>query len=502
MLVFINKLFLMLLFSFILVGCGGGSNTPSNESVAETATLLDTAPPVITIIGDITVSIEFGESYEDLGATALDNIDGDIKVSITGSVNTDELGQYTVTYSVIDKAGNSASASRIINVVDTIAPTIEIIGEHSVIVEYGSIYVDAGIATSDKADANVLVSVTNNVETRNLGEYIVSYIATDSAGNSSTATRTVSVIDAMAPMITINGEASIAIEFGSVYQDAGATALDAGIDTIKVTTEQNVDTTNLGEYSVTYNATDKVGNTAIATRIVNVVDTTLPIITLVDERDPTIYVDSYFEDQGATATDNVDGAIDVIIVSTVNTSVVNQYKIVYEATDTSGNKASVTKIVEVIADSLLVDIIEDKNFLACLQFNGQVYSSEVKFEFCGGQNIKTTKGIESLLNLSVLYIHNNQLKEIDVSNNFLLEDLQMHTNQIEQIDLKNNTLLRILDLMRNKLKVIDLTSNTELDALVLDGNELSEIDLTMNNKLNSLWLDYDVICTGDKCSLR
>ena len=70
----------------------------------------DTEAPVITLSGSATVVIESGERYIDSGATATDNIDGDITRSIVvnNPVNTSTVGTYTVTYNVTDFAGNAA----------------------------------------------------------------------------------------------------------------------------------------------------------------------------------------------------------------------------------------------------------------------------------------------------------------------------------------------------------------------------------------------------------
>jgi hypothetical protein len=70
----------------------------------------DTEPPVITLSGLANVRIESGEVYRDSGATATDNIDGDItaEINVVNNVNTARVGTYTVTYNVTDFAGNAA----------------------------------------------------------------------------------------------------------------------------------------------------------------------------------------------------------------------------------------------------------------------------------------------------------------------------------------------------------------------------------------------------------
>jgi hypothetical protein len=79
----------------------------------------DPVPPELTLLGEATIVIDSGTPYDDAGATATDNIDGDItgNIVVTGSVNTAVVGTYTLTYNVTDFAGNAATpVERIVNV--------------------------------------------------------------------------------------------------------------------------------------------------------------------------------------------------------------------------------------------------------------------------------------------------------------------------------------------------------------------------------------------------
>jgi len=80
--------------------------------------MVDNVPPVITLLGDSTVTINFGSVYTDAGATAHDNLEGDItsRIVTINSVNTSSPGTYSVVYNVSDLEGNSAQAVRMVAV--------------------------------------------------------------------------------------------------------------------------------------------------------------------------------------------------------------------------------------------------------------------------------------------------------------------------------------------------------------------------------------------------
>ena len=81
----------------------------------------DITAPIITVLGDTTISIPKNTIYIDAGATAIDNVDGVLTSSIVtiSNVDTSTLGFYTVTYSVSDTEGNNSSASRLVTVFES-----------------------------------------------------------------------------------------------------------------------------------------------------------------------------------------------------------------------------------------------------------------------------------------------------------------------------------------------------------------------------------------------
>ncbi|MGA2243141.1 MAG: protease pro-enzyme activation domain-containing protein [Verrucomicrobiota bacterium] len=96
--------------------------------------------------------------------------------------------------------------------------------------------------------------------------------------SSVTSNAVVTVLDTLAPLITLNGGNPIYVELGSTFTDPGATANDACAGVVPVSVSGSVNTNAPGTNALTYTATDGNGNTNTATRTVIVRDVT-PLIT-------------------------------------------------------------------------------------------------------------------------------------------------------------------------------------------------------------------------------
>lgn len=86
--------------------------------IKRTVKVGDFTAPTIQLKSLSNPYIKIESAFSDPGFTASDNVDGDItsKVKVSGSVNTNKVGTYTITYSVSDSAGNSTKQSRTIYV--------------------------------------------------------------------------------------------------------------------------------------------------------------------------------------------------------------------------------------------------------------------------------------------------------------------------------------------------------------------------------------------------
>ncbi|WCO01589.1 immunoglobulin-like domain-containing protein [Psychroserpens ponticola] len=321
----------------------------------------DTTAPVISLIGSANISLQLGDSYSDQGATALDNIDGDLTSSIVvggDTVNTNSVGAYTITYNVSDAAGNVAvEVTRTVTVnPDTIAPVITLIGASTINLNIGDVYNEQGATATDNLDGNLTSSIviTGAVNTASAGTYFVNYNVSDSSGNAANqVTRTVVVsADTTPPVIVLVGASTINLNVGDAYNEQGATATDNldGNLTSSIVITGTVNTASAGTYFVNYNVSDSSGNAAnqVIRTVVVSADTTAPVITLNGASTINLNVGDTYNEQGATATDNIDGNLtsSIIIAGTVNTASVGSYNVTYNVSDAAGNAA--TEIVRTV----------------------------------------------------------------------------------------------------------------------------------------------------------
>lgn len=158
------------------------------------------------------------------------------------------------------------------------------------------------------------------------------------------------------PLLEINGDSHIEIEVNQQYQDAGATASYRFNDiSSEIETENNVNFTKIGTYQVNYYIR---GHDIMATRVVDVVDSTPPVLTLQGANPLRLFEFTQMEDPGIRAFDNNDGDISdkVVIDNQVDMEKQGSYTITYSVTDSNGNSASIEREVEVCEDPTNVKV--------------------------------------------------------------------------------------------------------------------------------------------------
>ena len=316
------------------------------------------------------------------------------------------------------------------------------------------------------------------MDTSTVGTYTVTYNVTDANGNKATeVTRTVNVVDTTVPVITLLGETPVTVEVGSTYTDAGVTASDNydGNLTTSIVTVNSVDTSTVGTYTVTYNVTDANGNKATeVTRTVNVVDTTVPVITLLGETPVTVEVGSTYTDAGVTASDNYDGNLttSIVTVNSVDTSTVGTYTVTYNVTDANGNKATeVTRTVNVVDTTAPTIATMD---ISVFSWGNVLNATEDNSD---GTITVTTSGVEDNQQLSVLLngitytasiSSNSAVVTIEAANLQALENAKNYAVTADVSDLAGNSAAQVTSASFNV--------DTELPVIALNGNASVTID--------------------------
>lgn len=156
----------------------------------------DLDAPVLQLTGNAEMIVSARSLYREPGYTAQDNCDGDVtdQVSVTYAQKDDVL---TVTYTVLDAAGNAAQLHRVVTLRDIVPPTVTLAGRDTVYIRCGRSFTDPGATAADDLDGDVTGKITHNgsVNADTVGTYTVTYEAADAAGNTGSASRKVIVYE-------------------------------------------------------------------------------------------------------------------------------------------------------------------------------------------------------------------------------------------------------------------------------------------------------------------
>ncbi|HEX8188757.1 MAG TPA: immunoglobulin-like domain-containing protein, partial [Pyrinomonadaceae bacterium] len=302
--------------------------------------------------GQFTASVAFSVTA---GGSPSPTVDCKVGATSITSPHNFPVGTTAVQCTATNGIGSPAACSFNVTVNDNQTPTVSCPADVTTTTAPGSCdaAVNVGTPTASDNDPNVTVGgVRGDAQPLNApypkGTTTITWTATDTAGNSASCQQTVTVNDATAPVVTLNGANPMTVECHTTFTDPGATAADSCDGARPVSVSGTVNANAVGSYTLTYTATDLSGNTGSTTRTVNVVDTTAPVVTLNGATPVTVVQGSAFVDPGATANDSCGGPLAVSVSGSVNTGVVGTYVLTYSATDASGNTGSATRTVNVV----------------------------------------------------------------------------------------------------------------------------------------------------------
>jgi hypothetical protein len=252
---------------------GTGTSTDT-----QLVTITDKTPPKITIIGDNPVTVQVGNAYTDAGATATDLVDGTVNVITSGTVDTNTAGQYPITYTATDAAGNTATKIRTVNVVSgppecTISAPEDITKSAT-----GTLtYVDLGTPTTSNCDSPI---VTNDAPASGfpVGTTIVTWTVAYGDGKTASDTQLVTITPQTTQLTIVAPPDITKVATGSLTTIAnlGTPTVTGGTPPYNTVNDAPAEGFPVGTTTVTWTVTDKVDKTASDTQLVIITEKPIP----------------------------------------------------------------------------------------------------------------------------------------------------------------------------------------------------------------------------------
>lgn len=226
----------------------------------------------ITLNGEREITLEYGQDYEEPGATAMfqgtlvNKKPTQVEVTVSGDVDTGKLGTYTIRYSA-RHMGFVATQYRRVRVVDTQLPEITLVADPEKFTFPNETYQEEGFSATDNYDGDITDRVVRT-ETRET----VTYTVKDSSGNTATVERQIVYDDPVPPELKLKGDKTVTVTAGHKYVEPGYTATDNcdGDLTGKVAVTGNVDIYKPGYYTLIYSVKDAYENLVSVSRTVYV----------------------------------------------------------------------------------------------------------------------------------------------------------------------------------------------------------------------------------------
>jgi hypothetical protein len=211
---------------------------------------------------------------------AVDNCTGSVTGTTSDPLVYSNQGTYFVNWTFTDANGNASTAVQVVIVQDNTDPIITAPAPLTVSANASCTATGLTLGTPTTSDNCSAVTVTNNAPAvYPIGTTIVTWTATDAAGNSTTASQIVIVVDQTNPTIVapadINASASASCTITNVTLGNPSVGDNCGVASV---TNNAPTSFPIGTTLITWTVTDNAGNTATSIQTVSVVDNTNPTI--------------------------------------------------------------------------------------------------------------------------------------------------------------------------------------------------------------------------------
>ncbi len=387
------------------------------EAVKEAETALDlesleTATKLVKLVKDETKKSKLEERLIEVKEIIdlIDFVDTLVKDvnQATSKSDMDDIREYVVESDMVERISelsNEAVQEELIKKLESIATKVDDVKAPEVNIEDGAILnTDTKIIVTD--DSEVIIKLNDEkIENNTIvseGEYTLE--ATDESFNSVKITF---IIDKIAPELTIVNPEKYELEILSEYEDKGYSAMDdvsgdvtelveltyvfQAMGTSEWEEVDELDTSVLGTYKITYTAYDEAGNSKEGTREVEIVDTTNPIANVTFANGTTyVTVEDATEVQFEVYKDDV-------LKNTYASEEIG--KTLELASDLLDAGKYVVKVLDQSANETTVDVYVAGDLKEALTYTDEVTLQE-NLEFDDNESLVITRGQNKVINLN------------------------------------------------------------------------------------------------------
>ncbi|MEZ4800189.1 MAG: T9SS type A sorting domain-containing protein [Flavobacteriales bacterium] len=323
----------------------------NTATATQVLTVVDTTAPYVVDAPAAEITVECSDEVPAFMPEFADNCDMELTITaISGINNVTDCG-YDIerTVTATDNCGNSVSASQVVHIVDTTAPVFVEIPQ-AITVECDQVPAPLQLMATDNCDEMVEITVSE-VATEGC-PYVITrtYTATDNCGNSTSFEHVITVVDTTNPVL-VNVPENVTIECTEDLPGFEVSATDNCSENLEVMMTSSTEVFECGsEVTRTWTVSDACGNTASATQVITIVDTTAPYIVSTPAAEITVECSDEIPSFEPTFADACDAELTYSAISGINNVTNCGYDIERSvtATDNCGNSVTASQVVHIV----------------------------------------------------------------------------------------------------------------------------------------------------------
>ncbi len=351
----------------------------ANDGNGNTATCtfivnkVDNTPPVFTFVpANVTVQCN---SIPAPGTPTATDACGPVTITYNGSTTTPgscpDAQTIVHTWTAQDGSGNTATATRVVTVIDTQKPNFTSVPAN-VTVQCDNIPPVGTPTATDNCDNVVAITYIGQTTTNGScpNQYTLTrrWVAADNCGNTRSTSQVITVIDTTKPVFT-SVPANVTIQCSDPVPPVGAaTATDnCGSVTVQYLGQTTISGSCPNKYQIkrTWKATDQCGNSTVATQTIQVDDTTPPVFTSVPANVTILCTEPLPPVGTPTATDACGGYVHITFLGNTPTGsgCETPYTVTrtWMADDLCGNTSTATQVITVVPPPIGPEEVEERD---------------------------------------------------------------------------------------------------------------------------------------------